>query len=262
MSDNAGPENTSGAGRFAGKVALLTGAASGIGQATAIRMAGEGATVWAVDINTDGLAETAETVTAAGGMITTQRIDVTSVDDCKSAVADCVAAHGQLDVLGNIAGVARQHQLASVTQADWDLIMQVNVNGPFFLTQAAMPHILESNGAVILLASSAGLMGQAYTVPYCAAKGAVVSMTRALAMEFAQTGVRINAIAPGAVDTPLYRNFELADGIDFELMRNYVGVRPPGTAEQIAGLFAFLASDDATNIHGSILSADAGLTAA
>jgi len=249
--------------RFMNKVAFLTGVASGVGRATAIRLAAEGATVFGVDVNDDGMTETSSLLdTSAGGSLSTRQVDVRSVSEIRAAVDACVEAHGGIDIVGNIAGVAKQHHLRDVTEAEWDLMNEINLKGPFFIAQATLPHLVERHGALINIASNAGLMGQAYTVPYCATKGAIVNMTRALAMEFVKTGVRINAIAPGGIDTPLVHNFQLADDIDFSLMQNHIGYREPSSPEQIAGFFAFLASDDAANIHGSILSADGGLTAA
>jgi len=249
-------------GRFDGKVALLTGVASGIGRCTALRLAAEGASVFGLDIDDDGMAAAAAEITDAGGTMATRHTDVRSVDECRAAVDACVQEYGRVDVLGNIAGIAAHTHVADVTEAAWDFMNEVNVKGPFFLAQAAIPHLLESGGNIVNIASNAGLMGQAYTVPYCATKGAVVNMTRALAMEFVKTPLRVNAIAPGGVNTPLMGNFEMAEGADFALMKNYMGFRSPSEPQQIAALFAFLASDEAANIHGSIISADAGLTAA
>ncbi|MEO0492003.1 MAG: SDR family oxidoreductase [Actinomycetota bacterium] len=248
--------------RFTDRIAFLTGAASGVGRATAIRLASEGASVFGVDVNEAGLSETVELAGDLEGSITTRRLDVTDVADIAAGVAECVEALGGIDIVGNIAGIARHHHVADVSEADWDLMNGINLKGPFFVAQATMPHLLERDGVLINIASNAGLIGQAYTVPYCATKGGVVNLTRALAMEFVKTAVRINAIAPGGIDTPLVHNFELADDIDFSLMQNHIGYRDPSSADQIAAFFAFLASDDASNIHGSILSADGGLTAA
>ena len=247
--------------RYEGRVALLTGVASGIGRATALRLAAEGASVFGLDIDAEGLEATATAVGEADGAITTRVTDVTSVAACRAAVDECVAAYGGIDVVGNIAGIARQHHVRDVTEAAWDQMNDVNLKAVFFLTQAALPHLLEREGNVINIASNAGLMGQAYTVPYCATKGAVVNMTRALAMEFVKEPIRINAIAPGGVDTALMANFEIAPDVDFDLMKPYMGFRAPSTPEQIAALFAHVASDEAGNIHGSIISADGGLTA-
>lgn len=247
--------------RFDGKIALLTGVASGVGRATAIRLASEGASVFGLDVNADGMAETTATVEGGGGTIATRVTDLRSVAECQAAVADCVATFGGVDIVGNIAGVSLHHHVADVTEADWDLMSDVNLKAIFFLSQAAIPHVLERRGTIVNIASNAGLMGQAYTVPYCATKGAVVNMTKAFAMEFVKQPIRINAIAPGGVDTPMTQNFAIAEDIDFALMQPYVGHRSMSSPEQIAGVFAFLASDEADNIHGSIISADNGLTA-
>ena len=242
-------------------MALLTGVASGIGRATALRLAREGASIFGLDINADGMAETKDAVEADGGTMATRLTDVRVVAECRAAVDDCVAEFGGIDIVGNIAGIANQRHVHQVTEQDWDLMNDINVKAMFFLTQAALPHVIEREGNIINIASNAGLMGQAYTVPYCATKGAVVNMTRALAMEFVKTPIRVNAIAPGGVDTPLVANFELQPDIDFDLMQPYVGYRPASSPEQIAALFAYVASDEAANIHGSIISADGGLTA-
>lgn len=249
--------------RFTDKVAFLTGIASGVGRATALRLAAEGATVYGVDVDEAGMAETVGLLDASGaGTVDAHVMDVRSVEAIRAAVDECVASFGGIDIVGNIAGIARHHHVGDVTEAEWDVMNEINLKGPFFIAQAVMPHLLERSGALINIASNAGFMGQAYTVPYCATKGGIVNLTRALAMEFVKTGVRVNAIAPGGIDTPLVHNFELADDIDFSLMQNHIGYRDPSSPEQIAAFFAFLASDEAKNIHGSILNADGGLTAA
>ena len=248
--------------RFTDKVAFLTGVASGVGRSTAIRLAGEGASVFGVDIDEAGMAETLATVTDAGRSMTTRVLDVADVAQIKATVAECASELGGIDIVGNIAGIARQHHVADVSEAEWDRMNAINLKGPFFIAQATIPHLVERSGTLINIASNAGLMGQAYTVPYCATKGGIVNLTRALAMEFVKTSIRVNAIAPGGIDTPLVHNFELADDIDFNLMQNHIGYRNPSSPDQIAAFFAFLASDEAANIHGSILSADGGLTAA
>ena len=247
--------------RFDDKTALLTGVASGVGRATALRLASEGARIYGLDVNADAMAETKADVETRGGTMATRNTDVGSVAECRAAVDACVAEFGAIDIVGNIAGIANQRHVHQVTEQGWDQMFDINVKGMFFLTQAALPHVLEAEGTIINIASNAGLMGQAYTVPYCATKGAVVNMTKALAMEFVKRPIRINAIAPGGIDTPLVHNFEIQPDVDFDLMKPYMGFRPASSAEQIAGLFAFLASDEAGNIHGSIVSADGGLTA-
>jgi NAD(P)-dependent dehydrogenase (short-subunit alcohol dehydrogenase family) len=248
-------------GRFDGKVALLTGAGSGIGRATTLRLASEGAAVFAVDVNAESLDETSKLASDDGLSITTHVADVTSREACREAVAAAVAEHGKLDVLGNIAGVARCHHFTDVTPEEWALLNGVNVEGPIWLSQAAIPHLLESKGNIVNIASNAGLMGQAYTVPYCVTKGAIIQLTRGLAMEYVKTPLRVNAIAPGGVDTTLARTFQIPSDVDFTLMAPYTGFRDMAQASDIAALFAFVASDEARNIHGAILSTDSGITA-
>ena len=247
-------------GRFDGKVALITGAASGMGQAVSIRLAAEGAAVFGVDVNTDGLAETASQIDGSAGRIVTQHCDLGSVADCLAAAAGCVDAFGRIDVLGNIAGLSWQDRVEDITEEAWDRMFDVNVKGMFFLTQAALPHLLASGGNIVNIASNAGLQGLAYTTHYCATKGAVVQLTKALAMELAKTPVRVNAIAPGGVDTPMTRNYELVDDPDRHLIRRMMAFKPMSQPEHIAALFAFVASDECPGVHGAIISADGGLT--
>jgi meso-butanediol dehydrogenase/(S,S)-butanediol dehydrogenase/diacetyl reductase len=247
--------------RFTGKTAIITGAASGMGRAIAQRLASEGASVFGLDIDAQGLAETAKDIRDKGFVMETHQCDVSSRANCHAAVAAAVAAFDHLDILGNVAGIARAEHVADVTEEQWRQMFGVNVDGYFWMAQAAIPHLLTTDGSIINIASNAGFMGQAYTVPYCTTKGAVVNLTRALAMEFVKQPIRINAIAPGGVDTPLAKNFQIPADVDFELMMRYNPVRGVAQAEDIANLFAFMASDEARNIHGAILSSDGGVTA-
>ena len=246
--------------RFSGKVAVVTGAGSGIGQASAVRLAGEGAVVVGSDINEAGLEETAGMMDEEAAFHSAVS-DVRFRDACHELVASVVADHGRLDVLCNVAGVARGHRVGDVDQATWDLIMGVNVEGVFWMSQAALPHLESSGGNIVNIASNAGLMGQAYTVPYCASKGAVVLMTKAMAMETMKSGVRVNAIAPGGVETNLTAAFGFPHEPDMELMGRYMGMRGMASADDIASAVAYLASDEAHRIHGSVMSVDAGMTA-
>jgi meso-butanediol dehydrogenase/(S,S)-butanediol dehydrogenase/diacetyl reductase len=248
-------------GRFEGKVALITGAGSGIGRATAIRLAAEGASVFGHDVNADSLAETAATISDAGGSVQTRTGDVTSRAECFDTVGAAVEAFGKLDVLGNVAGIAQSLHVTDMTEAQYRRMVAINQDAPFFFCQAAIPHLLESDGNIVNIASNAGLMGQAYTVAYCMTKGAVIQMTRSLAMEFQKTGIRVNAIAPGGTETSLTANFTMPEGIDFDLMVPYMGFRGMGQADDIAALFSLVASEEGSNIHGAILSSDRGVTA-
>jgi NAD(P)-dependent dehydrogenase (short-subunit alcohol dehydrogenase family) len=248
-------------GRIDGQVALITGAGSGIGRAVTLRVAGEGGTVLAHDLNGDALAETAKLAADAGSTITTRTGDISSRDECIATVAATVEQFGGLDVLGNVAGIARAEHFPAIEERAYRQMMGVNVDACFFLAQAAIPHLLERDGNIVNIASNAGLMGQAYTVVYCMTKGAIVQMTRALAMEYAKAPLRVNAIAPGGVDTSLSRNFQIPDDVDFELMARYTGFRAMGSGDDIAAMFALVASDEGRSIHGAILSVDRGITA-
>ena len=245
-------------GRFDGKVALITGAASGIGRAVTLRLAEEGATVFATDIDGSGLQYT---VQLGGPAVRGHQADVTDPAGVGQLVATCVASLGRIDVVGNIAGIARGEHFLEVTPDRYRQMMSVNVDACFYVAQASIPHLLETSGNLINISSNAGLMGQAYTVAYCMSKGAVVQMTRALAMEFAKSQLRVNAIAPGGVDTPLVRGYQAPSDIDRELLQPYIGFRGMAQAGEVAAMFAYLASDEARSIHGAILSVDNGLTA-
>jgi meso-butanediol dehydrogenase / (S,S)-butanediol dehydrogenase / diacetyl reductase len=244
--------------RYDGKTAVITGAGSGIGRATALRLAAEGANVLAVDVNEAGLAETAA---GADGTLEIRRCDVTQLADCQATIAAAVEQFGSLDILGNIAGIARAEHFTDVTEAAYRQMMAVNVDGYFFMSQSAIPHLLHEGGVIINIASNAGLIGQAYTVVYCMSKGAVVQLTRALAMEYLKTPLRVVAIAPGMVNTGLTKGYQMPRDVDWDLVGRYINPRGGADPETVAAQFAFLASDDAANIHGAIVSTDHGMTA-
>ena len=245
--------------RFVGKVALITGAASGVGRATARQMVSEGASVFGIDINDEGL----EAVSVElGERFFPAIVDIRGRKSCHEAVENCVEHFGALDVVANVAGVVQSHHVTDVDEESWRLIMGVNLDGMFWITQAAIPHLKKSAGNIVNVASNAGFMGQAYTVPYCAAKGAVVNMTRALAMEYIKSDIRINAIAPGGMNTAMTENWSPPEDIDFELMRSYTGFKGMAEPESAATAICWMASDDASRCTGSILSVDGGLTAA
>ena len=247
-------------GRFDGKVALITGAASGIGRATALLLAQRGASIIGFDIDGSALADAVDDAQAKGGTMTAVVGDVSSRDDCRAAVAEAVDEYGQLDLLANIAGVASSQHLTDLGQDDWDRLVGVNLSGVVWCAQAAIPHLLQANGSMVNVASSAAMIGQAYTVAYSATKGGVVALTRSLAMEYARTGIRINAISPGAVDTSLTRDYQIPDEADMKLVQRYIGFRGMAGPSEIAEVIAFLAPDDARRIHGAVIPVDGGLT--
>jgi NAD(P)-dependent dehydrogenase (short-subunit alcohol dehydrogenase family) len=244
--------------RFEGKAALITGAGSGIGRSVALKLASEGAQVLALDINEAGLKET---VDASDGAIVGRPTDVGIVAECQASVAEAVERFGRLDILGNIAGIARCEHVTDVTEASYRQMFAVNVDAYFFMAQAAIPHLLENNGVIINIASNAGLMGQAYTVVYTMTKGAVVQLTKSLAMEFMKKPLRVNAIAPGGTDTGLVRGYSMPDDVDWDLIGRYSSPRGFAKPDELASLFLYIASDEAKNIHGAIISSDHGITA-
>jgi len=185
--------------RLNDKIALITGAASGIGRETALLFAKEGAKVACSDIDEQGLSETVKMVEEAGGNAIAVRCNVADHADCQSAVAATVAAFGGVDVLGNIAGMGGMKHTAEVTEAEWSRVLGVNLNGTFFMSQAAIPHLTaQRKSAIVHVASVAGLIGQAYCAAYCASKAAVNNLTITLARVFGPT-VRVNGVAPGFI---------------------------------------------------------------
>jgi NAD(P)-dependent dehydrogenase (short-subunit alcohol dehydrogenase family) len=176
-------------------------------------------------------------------------------------VAEVLDAFGGVDILCNIAGVGRCHHSHELPKADWDLMIGVNLTGTFLMCRAALPSLIERRGVIINTASSAGLIGQPYTAAYCASKGGVVLLTKALAVEYDHTGLRVNAIAPGMTDTRIIDHFAPPEGGNFKKLVSIIPVLGPCAPEEIAGLFAYIASDEARNMTGSIIPLDGGITA-
>jgi NAD(P)-dependent dehydrogenase (short-subunit alcohol dehydrogenase family) len=247
--------------RFDGRSVIVTGAASGLGRATSLRLASEGATVFGVDLNETGLAETQQLVAGAGGKLSWGTADISDRMSAHGVVANAMDELGQLDVLINCAGVLRSGHVVDFTEADYDLIFNVNVRGTFWMCQAAIPHLLDSRGNIVNVASNAGLMGQAFTAVYASSKAAVVNLTRSLAMEFVKQKIRINAVAPGGINTPLVAASAFPEDTDWSLVQPYMGHRKMSEPEEIAAVIAFVASSEASAMHGAIVSADCGLTA-
>jgi meso-butanediol dehydrogenase / (S,S)-butanediol dehydrogenase / diacetyl reductase len=248
-------------GEFTGKAVLVTGAASGLGRAASLRFAAEGAQVCIVDINGEGLAETSRRIAESGGVCASHCADLAVPSHCADAVEAAVAAFGRLDVLCNVAGILRFHALADVTPQEWQDLFAANVTAPFFMIQAAMPHLLKSQGNAVNVASTAAFIGQPYTAPYAATKAALVSLTKSLAMEFVKLPVRINAIAPGGMMTEMVQGLEFPEGADTAMILRYCGFRPPASPEDIVEPLLFLASDRARSVHGACYLADNGIAA-
>ena len=240
---------------LAGKRVLVTGAASGIGRATAIRFAAEGALVTIGDINAAGLEETAAKMALAPRI---QPFDATDYASCRALVA--AAASDGLDVGCNISGMRKWGPSLDFSIEDFDRILRINTSSVFAICQAALPHLIESKGNIVNTASTAALQGIAYTVAYAASKHAVAGITKSLAVEFARHGVRINAICPGHVNTPMGNAPPPPGDVDWALVMRNAPKLENGSCEpeDIAELFAFLASDKARKITGSLFTADGG----
>jgi meso-butanediol dehydrogenase/(S,S)-butanediol dehydrogenase/diacetyl reductase len=247
--------------RFEDKVALVTGAASGIGRATALRLAGEGAAVVCADLDEGGLADTLAKVGAGRGRSAPCLVNVAEPAAARAAVATAVARFGGLDVLCNIAGVGSFQHTGEVTAEEWNRVIGINLSGTFFMSQAAIPHLLERRGNIVNLASTAGLIGQAYNAAYCASKGGVVLLTKSLGVEFARRGLRVNCLCPGGVDTPFTKSFGLPEGADVELIGRLSLVRQLASAGDVAAAVAFVASEEARFINAAAIPLDAGMTA-
>ena len=236
-----------GSHRFEGSVALVTGAASGIGAATARLLEGEGAGVVGADLAGAG----------ADVLVT----DVTDPASVAEAVATVVERHGRLDVVVNCAGIMRFARIEELTVDDWQRHLAVNLTGPFLVSRAAVPHLVETKGSIVSVASIAGVKGQAYTSAYCASKGGVVLFTKSLALELASRGVRVNCVCPGGVETPLIMGALESMPADAErkLMARLDSVLPGLVhPDEVAEAIAYLASDAARMVTGTTLLLDGG----
>lgn len=241
--------------RFAGKQILVTGAASGIGRATAMRFASEGALVTIGDINEAGLAETA-TMMASTPRI--QPFDATDFAACR-ALVDRAAENG-LDIVCNISGILKWGASDQFSVEDFEQVMRINATSVFAICQAALPHLVKSKGAIINTASTSALQGIAYTIAYSASKHAVAAITKGLAVEYAAKGIRVNAICPGHVNTPMGKGDRPKGDVDWALVMRNAPKLENGSLdpEEVAAMFAYLASDEAKKITGSLFTIDGG----
>jgi len=244
---------------------LVTGGGSGIGRASSLRLAAEGARVLVTDRNPASAQAVAEEISSASGTAFAGELDVAG-EEVEPTLQRLVGEHlGQLDALVNNAGIGTAGTILETRDEDWRQLFAVNVDGVFRCTRAALPAMLErGSGSIVNIASVAGLVGLTNRYAYCASKGAVVSMTRATALDYADTGVRVNCICPGTIDTPWVDARRQASP-DSEAFDAEMSARQPvgrlGTAEEVAAAVAYLCSSDAEFVTGSAMLVDGGLTA-
>jgi meso-butanediol dehydrogenase/(S,S)-butanediol dehydrogenase/diacetyl reductase len=245
--------------RLQGRRALVTGAASGIGRATAKRLASEGATLFCADIAAEGAEETAKAINASGGTAFSGHVDVSDLASCEAGVAEASTALGGLDLLANVAGILRPGHTHEQDSSVFDLTIAINLTGTFYMCRSAIPRLLEGGGAIINMASAAALQGVPYNAAYCASKAGVVGLTRSLASEYSKRKIRVNCICPGGVMTPMTEAGFPVEGLDPSLMARITPQMPTiGQPEDIAALVAYLGSDEAKYMTGSAITIDGG----
>jgi NAD(P)-dependent dehydrogenase (short-subunit alcohol dehydrogenase family) len=244
--------------RFKDKIVLVTGAGSGIGKASALRMAREGGSVFCVDLNAAAVEATAAEISAAGSEATSHVCDVSDEGSVQACIEACVARYGSLYGLVNMAGILRFDDTAELQTGDWQKVIDINLTGTMFLCRAALPHLLETRGSIVNAASTASLAGLPCGVAYSASKGGVLAMTRSIAVEYAKRGVRANCICPGDINTGMTDNIGFPESMDFELMPRIMSLTGAKGPEVVAGVIAMLVSEDGVHITGEEIRVDGG----
>ena len=241
-----------------GLVALVTGAGGGIGRAVAHEMADAGATVHLADIETKSCADLAAAISERGGTATAGPLDVSNSASCSAAITDAVGQHGRLDVLINSAGIMRRLDAASTSDEDWEHVLDVNLHGTFRMCRASLVHLEASPlAAIVNLSSTNGAVAVRNAAAYCVSKAGVLHLTRVLALEWAQRGIRVNAVAPTIVATPMTEDLQ-ADPAYMESKLASIPLGRMASAEEVARAVAWLASPAASMVTGSTLFVDGG----
>jgi NAD(P)-dependent dehydrogenase (short-subunit alcohol dehydrogenase family) len=212
-------------------------------------------------VNAVGLAETRRELDSLGARVLLHETDLSQRDNCFAAVAAAVAHFKRLDALCNVAGLIVMCNAHEMRTVDYERTVAVNQNAPFYLMQAAIPRLLEANGAVVNVTSSAAFIGEAYAAAYCATKAALTHLTKALAMEYVHKPIRFNAVAPGGMATNIANSINMPEGIDYALVKRFSGLRGMVEVGDVADVIAFLASDAGRSYHGACINIDRGITA-
>jgi len=242
--------------RFAGKAALVTGAGSGIGRAVTLRLAGEGAHVFCADVSEQAVRETQAAIVAAGGRAEAYACDVGDEAAVRACVQACVDACGRIDHLSNMAGILRFDHFHELTLADFRRVIEVNLYGTFMMCREAIPHLLATKGNIVNAASTSALAGLPWGGAYSASKGAVLAMTRTIAVEYGRAGLRANCVCPGDIATPMSKSPRMPKGADFSWMARCSSLNGPRGPEVVAGVIAMLASEDGAHINGEDIRVD------
>ncbi len=244
--------------RFAERVALVTGAGSGIGRATALRLGSEGASIFCVDLDEESARAVAEEVCAAGGTALAWCCDVSDETAVNACVDACIAAFGSLHTLIHMAGLLRFERTHKMDAASWQQIIDVNLTGTWLLCKAAIPHLKETRGNIVNAASTAALAGLHWGAAYSASKGGVLAMTRSIAVEYAQDGIRANCVCPGDIQTNMTVDISMPDIPSHDQIVRISSLSGPKGPEVVAGVIAMLASDDGAHITGEDIRMDGG----
>lgn len=247
--------------RMEGKVALVTGAAGGIGRATALRLASEGASLYLVDLADEALAETVALAEKEGAQVVGARCDVSDEADVKKNVASCVERFGKLDALCNVAGILLLDHFPDISVERFRRVLEVNLVGPFMLTQAALPHLLETKGSIVNVSSTSALAGMPYGAAYGTSKGGVSAFTRTIAVEFGKHGLRCNAVNPGSILTAMAGPDVVPKDADYKLIMRAQPLDEPRPPEVVAAVIAMLVSEDGVHINGEEIRVDGGTLA-
>lgn len=245
------------------EIALVTGAASGIGRAIALRLSERGAIVGLLDLNEDGLTETRAQITDAGGIADCLVCNVTRSDDVRHAIAGFVASRGGLDTIVTAAGVAREGYVHDVTEDDWDMVVDVNLKGTFLIAHHAIPHLLTRGGGnFVAIGSDAGVSGGVAYGVYCASKHGVIGLVRCMALDYGRKGIRCNIVCPTFVDTPMAEGiFSRSPSGAREYYENAVPIGRLARPEEVASSVAHLSSAEASYVNGMVYMVDGGATA-